>query len=78
MPPKDFKCKQCGNCCQNLLDAFCASVPEEDVELWEMEERYDILEWVVPLGLSDGKSIGYDVWISPHEHSQDSLSLLSP
>jgi Fe-S-cluster containining protein len=65
MPPKDFECKQCGNCCLNLLDAFCTSVPEEDIELWEIEGREDILAWVVPLDVSDGEIIGYDIWISP-------------
>ncbi len=32
MPPKTFKCKQCGNCCLNLSDAFQTSVSDEDVK----------------------------------------------
>jgi hypothetical protein len=46
MPPKNFKCKQCGNCCLNLNDAFQTSVSDGEIALWEMEGRYDILEWV--------------------------------
>ena len=44
MPPKKFKCKQCGNCCLNLGDAFQTSVSDEEIALWEMEGRFDILE----------------------------------
>ena len=46
MPPKGFKCKQCGQCCMNLLDAFSISVTEDDIRMWEKEGRDDILEWV--------------------------------
>ena len=46
MPPKEFKCKQCGNCCLNLSDAFQTSVSDEEIALWEMEGRYDILEYI--------------------------------
>jgi hypothetical protein len=46
MPSKDFKCKQCGNCCINLGDAFSICATEEDIDLWEEEGRNDILEWV--------------------------------
>jgi hypothetical protein len=48
MPLKKFKCKQCGNCCLNLSDAFQTSVSDEDVAMWETEGRFDILEWVHP------------------------------
>ena len=37
MPPKDFKCKQCGNCCLNLLDAFSTSATDQDFQMWEDE-----------------------------------------
>ena len=46
MPPENFKCKQCGNCCINLGDAFSTCATEEDIDLWEIEGRHDILEWV--------------------------------
>ena len=64
MPPKDFKCKQCGNCCLNLLDAFCTCATEEDVQLWEAKGRYDILEWVNSIPLGDNQFI-HDIWLSP-------------
>jgi hypothetical protein len=35
MPPKTFKCIQCGSCCLNLSDAFQTSVSDEDVAMWE-------------------------------------------
>ena len=61
MPPENFKCKQCGNCCINLGDAFSTCATEEDIDLWEEEGRNDILEWVgfIPLG----DEYVYDIWI---------------
>ncbi|MBC8440559.1 MAG: YkgJ family cysteine cluster protein [Deltaproteobacteria bacterium] len=64
MPPKTFKCKQCGNCCLNLSDAFQTSVSDEEMALWEMEGRYDILEWVTSIHLGEDHYI-HDIWISP-------------
>ncbi len=64
MPPKTFKCKQCGNCCLNLNDAFQTSVSDDDVAIWEMEGRYDILEWVNSIPLGEGYYI-HDIWIHP-------------
>ena len=49
MPPSGFKCKQCGNCCLNLRDAFETCATEEDMRLWEEKGREDILEWVDPI-----------------------------
>jgi hypothetical protein len=48
-----FNCKQCGQCCINLLDAFTTCATDKDVEMWEREGRDDILEWVdtIPLGV---------------------------
>ena len=46
MPPENFKCNQCGNCCINLGDAFSTCTTEEDLSLWKEEGRDDILEWV--------------------------------
>ena len=53
MPPKNFKCIQCGNCCINLSDAFQTSVSDEEIALWEMKGRYDILEWVNSIHLGE-------------------------
>lgn len=64
MPPKNFQCKQCGNCCLNLLDAFCTCVTDEDVQLWEAEGREDILEWVNSIPIGEGQFI-HDIWLSP-------------
>ena len=63
MPPPDFKCKQCGNCCLNLRDAFETCATDQDVQRWEDEERWDILEWVDPIHVG-GDQYVYDIWIS--------------
>jgi len=63
MALKDFKCKQCGNCCLNLSDAFTTCAFEEDIQLWEREGREDILAWVYPIQL--GSECVYDLWINP-------------
>jgi len=64
MPPKTFTCKQCGNCCLNLSDAFQTSVSDEEIALWEIEGRYDILEWVNSIHLGEEHYI-HDIWINP-------------
>jgi Fe-S-cluster containining protein len=63
MPPKDFKCIQCGNCCMNLYDAFSTCATEDDIAMWQNEGREDILEWVSPIQL--GTHFVYDIWINP-------------
>jgi len=51
MPPKDFKCKQCGHCCLDLYDAFSTCATEDDIRIWDSNGRDDILEWVDPISL---------------------------
>jgi Fe-S-cluster containining protein len=54
-----FKCVQCGHCCLDLSDAYQTSVPDSDIIRWELENRYDILEWVDSFaGLND-------IWVNP-------------
>jgi Fe-S-cluster containining protein len=57
-----FRCTQCGQCCRSLGDAFAASADVEDVDRWEAEGRFDILEWV-DLRLRDVGMM--DLWIDP-------------
>ncbi len=64
MPPKIFKCKQCGNCCLNLNDAFQTSVTGQDIAMWRVKGRFDILDWVDPIPVGDGSYV-YDIWINP-------------
>ncbi len=64
MSPINFKCKQCGNCCLNLNDAFQTSVRDEDVAMWRAKGRNDILDWVDPIPIADGHYV-HDIWISP-------------
>jgi len=63
MPPKSFRCKQCGHCCLNLLEAYYTSIPQDDIDLWKKKGRDDILSWVVVV--STGGSPVYDIWVSP-------------
>ena len=65
MPPKGFKCKQCGHCCLHL-DAFSTCATDEDIKMWQKAGRDDILEWVDPIQL--GNHFIYDIWISPVTH----------
>lgn len=51
-----FKCIQCGHCCLNLSDAYCASADARDMIRWEEEDRWDILDHIV----------WGDLWISPN------------
>jgi Fe-S-cluster containining protein len=64
MTPKDFHCKQCGNCCLTLGDAFATCVTDEDIHLWEERGRDDILGWVDPIPMGGGQYV-YDIWINP-------------
>ena len=64
MPPKGFKCKQCGNCCLKLRDAVEICATDKDMRMWEREGREDILEWVDPIPIGESKFV-YDIWISP-------------
>ena len=51
---ENFKCKQCGNCCF-LPDAYCITANIDDLNRWENEERFDILQYI-----DSG-----DFWFSP-------------
>ena len=62
--PKGFNCKQCGNCCLNLSGAINVCATEEDIQLWEDNDRDDILDWVDAIHLSEDQVI-YDIWVSP-------------
>jgi Fe-S-cluster containining protein len=64
MPPKDFKCKQCGHCCLHLYDAFTTCATDEDINMWKRNGRRDILKWVDPIPIGEDKFV-YDIWISP-------------
>ena len=60
-----FNCKRCGHCCTNLSDAYCYSVPDEDVNRWKSEDRYDILKFV------NQSSFFNDIWI--HQETGEEL-----
>jgi len=67
MQPSGFVCKQCGNCCLNLYDAYQHSADQSDVDMWRDHDRDDILAWVDPIELGNGGYV-YDVWINPRTH----------
>ena len=49
-----FICKQCGNCCLNLTDAYQCSVDQSDIDMWRKNLRDDILEWVDAIEYGEG------------------------
>lgn len=57
-----FRCMQCGHCCREVSGAFSTCAEPEDVDRWEAEGRFDILEWV-DLSLRDQGLM--DLWFDP-------------
>ena len=64
MTQRGFVCRQCGQCCLNLGDAFTTCATDEDVRRWEAAGRYDILAWVDPIAVG-GDQYVFDIWVSP-------------
>jgi len=64
MSPRKFKCKQCGYCCLNLLEAYYTSLHPDDIELWRKKARPEILAWVVVTS-TDNPHDKYHAWVSP-------------
>lgn len=62
-----FVCKQCGHCCISLPDAYGCNAYEEDIDRWELEDRFDILKWVEAHYTKEGELIYADLWISPYD-----------
>jgi len=60
-----FQCVQCGHCCLDLFDAYCTTVNIEDINRWQKEDRWDILQWI-SLFEFDGEEAFGDLWISPN------------
>lgn len=58
-----FKCRQCGQCCLSLNDAFTTCATESDVQRWMTAGREDILAWVDPIAVGD--ECVYDIWVNP-------------
>ena len=51
------------NACQNL-DGYRTTIYEEDVELWEREGRWDIIEWVECYEDENGVLVN-EIWFNP-------------
>lgn len=64
MSPRKFKCKKCGYCCLNLLEAYYTSLHPDDIELWRKKARLDILAWVVVTSTKNPHD-KYHAWVSP-------------
>lgn len=67
---KDFHCKQCGRCCQNLSGAYAFSPCEKDIRMWKKAGRFDILAWIEFMDIIDPRTKKEvfclpDAWISP-------------
>ena len=59
---KQFKCRQCGNCCRNLQ--YHNDCMEADYRRWEALGRKDILEKVMVID-SDSGTREYRIWKEP-------------
>lgn len=59
---EDFRCRQCGNCCDSL--DYHHEVNEADVSLWKATKRTDIMKWVEVTTGKD-RTTAYRVWVSP-------------
>jgi hypothetical protein len=64
MSDPTFKCRLCGHCCLNLVDAYRGCVSDADLELWRREGRDDLLAWVETLDLGHGNLL-HTAWIDP-------------
>lgn len=64
MPPKGFRCKRCGKCCNGELNIVPLSASDSDIQMWLDNGRDDILDWVAPIIL-EGVACSYDIWIDP-------------
>ncbi len=63
------KCKQCGKCCTDLVEAAHNVLTIEDVQPWIDEGREDILAWTTPFVDEDGETL-YKIWVSPKTGKQ--------
>ena len=58
----DFKCIQCGHCCQTLNYHDACSI--DDYQRWQALGRTDILEWVGTI-CEEGEVIACRIWMEP-------------
>ncbi len=63
MDPK-FKCRRCGHCCLNLVDAYQGCASDADLQRWQQHGRDDLLEWMETLELGPGNQL-HMLWIDP-------------
>jgi Fe-S-cluster containining protein len=59
-----FKCRYCGHCCLNLVDAFNGCVSDADLERWRRLGRTDLLARVKTLDLGPGNQL-HTAWLDP-------------
>lgn len=57
-----FKCRQCGNCCQNLK--YHNECSENDYKQWKALNRKDILEKIISIH-SDSQPPQFKIWKKP-------------
>ena len=62
-PLPGFNCMQCGHCCRTLRDAFCGFVSVEEVRMWQLLGRDDIVRWIAERPRSGG--LGFLAWANP-------------
>jgi Fe-S-cluster containining protein len=60
----EFKCRGCGHCCLELIDAYNGCVSDGDMLRWKKQHRTDLLVWVQTLDLGPGNRL-HTAWIDP-------------
>jgi len=59
----DFACRQCGDCCQGMADAYQGRVSVEEVEVWRAQDLGKILRFVQVVQRSEYTL--YKTWVHP-------------
>jgi Fe-S-cluster containining protein len=59
---EDFRCRQCGHCCQSL--DYHYEITEDDVARWQALGRTDILKWVGVFKGQNQETV-YQIWVTP-------------
>jgi Fe-S-cluster containining protein len=61
---RSLKCRCCGQCCLNLIDAYNGCVSDADLDRWRKLGRSDLLDRVRTLDLGPDNKL-HTAWVDP-------------
>ena len=61
---RKFKCRCCGHCCRNLVDAYNGCVSDADLQRWQEKGRGDLTARVQTLDLGPDNQL-HLAWVDP-------------